>query len=179
MTLPHFQIEGHVYYVTIVVYGRLTIFTHPAYIIPLLDSLNYYRNKHRFKLLGYVVMPDHLHLLIWPYGESTMSDIMRDFKRFTSGRIARQAQVEGNSAWLEAFRMAGEATHRAEYKVWQDDYWDESLYSEHMLRQKLNYMHQNPVRADLVEHPGDYPYSSYRNYVEGNETLIKIDMGWQ
>jgi REP element-mobilizing transposase RayT len=103
---------------------------------------------------------------------------MRDYKRFTSGRLKRQAEVEGNQTWLNAFREAGKGTGRGEYKVWQDSFWDKILYNERMLRQKLNYMHRNPVRAGLVENPEDYPYSSYRNYVLGDQTLIEIDMDW-
>jgi len=178
MSLPRFHIEGHIYYITTVVYDRLPIFTKPAYVIPLIDSLNFYRYQHKFKLLGYCIMPDHLHLLIWPYGESTISEAMHDYKRFTSGRLIRQATVEDNRVWLDAFRAAGQETGRGEHKVWQDSFWDKIIYSEGMLRQKLNYMHRNPVRAGLVERPEDYPYSSYRNYVLGDQTLIEIDMGW-
>ncbi len=80
MGLPRFHIEGHVYYITTVTYNRLPIFTRPSFVIPLFDSLNFYRYKQSFKLLGYVIMPDHVHLLIWPFGEATVSNIMRDIK---------------------------------------------------------------------------------------------------
>ncbi|MDY6875006.1 MAG: transposase [Chloroflexota bacterium] len=178
MSLPRFHIEGHVYYITTVVYNRLPIFTKSAYVIPLIDSLNFYRYQHRFRLLGYCIMPDHLYLIIWLYGESTVSEIMHDYKRFISGRLARQAKVEGNQAWLDAFRAAGEETGRGEHKVWQDSFWDKIIYNERTLRQKLNYIHRNPLRAGLVECPEDYPYSSYRDYVLGNQTLIEVDTDW-
>jgi REP element-mobilizing transposase RayT len=178
MGLPRFHIEGHIYYITTVVYNRLPIFKRPSFIIPLMDSLNFYRYKQTFKLLGYVVMPDHVHLMIWPFGNSSVSDIMRDYKKFTSARLIRQAEVEGMSDWLTAFQQAGEETRRSENKVWQDSYWDENVYTERFLRQKLNYVHRNPVRAGLVERPIDYRYSSYRNYELGEEWLIEIDRGW-
>jgi len=150
MALPHFQIKGQLYYITVVAYNRLHIFTRPSFVVPLLDSLNFYRYRQAFKLLGYVVMPDHLHLVIWPFGNSTVSDIMRDYKEFTAKRIIRQAEVEGLTDWVAAFRQAGEETGRSNSKVWQDSYWDENVYTEHFLRQKLNYMHNNPVRAGLA-----------------------------
>ena len=178
MGIQHFHIEGHVYYVTTVVYGRLPIFTRPTYVVALIDSLNFYRFKLAFKLLGYVIMHDHAHLMIWPQGSATISDIMRDYKKFTSGRIIRQTEAEGNRDWLAAFCEAGKNTGRSDHKVWQDDFWDENVYTEHFLRQKLNYMHRNPVRAGLVEQPEQYPYSSYRNYVQGDESLIEIDQEW-
>jgi len=178
MGLPRFHIEGHIYYITTVVCNRLPIFTRPSFIIPLLDSLNFYRYKQEFKLLGYVVMPDHLHLILWPFGESTVSDIMRDYKKFTATRIIRQAEVENIGEWVTAFERAGQETGRSANKVWQDSYWDVNIYTERFLRQKLNYMHRNPVRAGLVEKPEDYPYSSYRNYVFDEEWLIEIDREW-
>ena len=178
MSLPRFHIEGHIYYITTVVYNRLPIFTRPSFVIPLIDSLNFYRYKQEFKLLGYVIMPDHIHLIIWPFGKSTVSNIMRDYKKFTSTRIIRQAEVEDITEWITAFEQAGEETGRSDNKVWQDSYWDENVYTERFLLQKLNYVHHNPLRAGLVERLGDYPYSSYRNYELGEEWLIEIDRGW-
>ena len=178
MGLPRYHIEGHVYYITTVVYDRLPLFTRPSFVIPLYDSLNFYRHKLDFKLLGYVIMPDHLHLVLWPFGSTTVSEIMRDYKKFTSIRIIRQAEVEGRKEWLAAFEQAGQETGRSGKKVWQDSFWDTNIYSERFLRQKLNYIHRNPVRAGLVERPEDYAYSSYRNYVSGENSLIEIDQEW-
>jgi putative transposase len=178
MNPPRYHIEGHVYYITTVIYNRLPIFTRPSFITPLYDSLNFYRYNQQFKLLGYVFMPDHIHLIIWPCGEATVSDIMRDYKKFTSTRIIRQAEVEGIDEWTIAFRKAGHETERSTNKVWQDSFWDVNIYSESFLRQKLNYVHRNPVRAGLVHKPEDYVYSSYRSYVCEEEWLIEIDRDW-
>lgn len=71
-------------------------------------------------------MPDHIHLMLWPHGTATVSDIMRDYKEFTSKRIIRQAEVEGIAEWTAAFREAGQTTGRSQNKVWQDSYWDEA-----------------------------------------------------
>lgn len=178
MGLPRLHIEGHIYYITTVVYNRLPIFTRPSFVIPLIDSLNFYRYKQEFKLLGYVIMPDHVHFIIWPFGGATVSDIMRDYKKFTSVRLIRQAEVENITEWTTAFEQAGEETGRSDNKVWQDSYWDENVYTRRFLLQKLNYVYRNPLRAGLVEHPADYYYSSYRNYELGEEWLIEIDRGW-
>ncbi len=154
------------------------MFTKPAFIIPLLDSLNYYRYKQKFKILGYVIMPDHIHLLIQPFGSYTISDIMRDYKTFTAKRIIRQAEVENRQDLLIAFTQAGQETGRSENKVWQDSFWDKIIYTEKFLRQKLNYIHRNPIRAGIVDELDAYPYSSYRNYVHDDNTLIEIDRDW-
>jgi REP element-mobilizing transposase RayT len=103
---------------------------------------------------------------------------MRDFKRFTSGRITRQAKVQSKVDWIKRFEEAGTATERAEYKVWQDSFWEQIIYTEEFLKQKLNYIHLNPVRAGMVKSAEEYPYSSYRNYYLGDNQLIDIDREW-
>ena len=170
--------ENLIYYITTVTQNRLPLFVEASFIIPLYDSLHYYRHKLNFKLLGYVIMPDHLHLLLWPLGQATISDIMRDYKKFTAARIIRQAEAENRLDWLDAFTAAGAATGRANHKVWQDSFWDKIIFTEKFLRQKLNYIHRNPIRAGLVEDIAAYPYSSYRNYALGDDSFIKIDMDW-
>ena len=123
-------------------------------------------------------MPDHIHLLLLPRAEQAITNFMRDFKRFTSGRITRQAKSEGIKEWIDLFNQAGSETDRAEYKVWQDSFWEQCIYSEDFLKQKLDYIHKNPARAGLVENAADYPYSSYRNYFLNDHQLIEIDNYW-
>lgn len=174
----HYRIEGSIFYITSNVYNRLQIFTRPSFVIPVIDSLNYYRYQYACKLIGYVIMPDHIHLLIWPKDAKIVTDFMRDLKRFTSGRITRQAKVEGKKEWIECFEQAGIKTERAEYKVWQDSFWEQTIYTEEFLKQKLNYIHLNPVRAGITETVQNYPYSSYRNYYLDDHQLIDIDKEW-
>jgi len=95
-----------------------------------------------------------------------------------AGRLLRQAKVEMRQDWLDAFRRAGEETGRSEYKVWQDGYWDKLIFSRKFLRRKLNYIHRNPCRVGLVVGPEEYPYSSYRNYMQDDDALIEVDRGW-
>ena len=173
-----YRIEGSIFYITSNIYDRIRIFTRPSFTIPIIDSLNYYRYQYHCKLIGYVVMPDHIHLLIWPTAEKVITDFMRDFKRFTSGRITRQAKVEGKTEWIKRFEEVGTETQRAEYKVWQDSFWEQSIYTEAFLRQKLNYLHLNPVRAGLCASADDYLYSSYRNYYQDDQRIIEIDKEW-
>ena len=173
-----YRIDGSIYYITTVIYNRLNVFVQPSFIIPIFDSLNYYRFQYACKIVGYVIMPDHIHLLIFPQSQQAVTDFMRDFKRFTSGRITRQAKVEQRSDWIKAFEQAGSDTQRAEFKVWQDSFWEQCIYSEEFLKQKLNYIHLNPVRAGIVKEAVDYVYSSCRNYFLDDHSLIEIDTKW-
>jgi REP element-mobilizing transposase RayT len=173
-----YRIEGSIFYITSNIYNRICIFTRPSFIISVIDSLNYYRYQYACKILGYVIMPDHIHLLIWPQDAHMITDFMRDFKRFTSGRITRQAKLEGKVDWVEKFEEAGQETHRADYKVWQDSFWEQNIYTQKFLEQKLSYIHMNPVRVGICAKADDYPYSSYRNYYLHDDQLIEIDSEW-
>ena len=82
---------------------------------------------------------------------------MRDLKKYTAVRIICQAEVESRQDFLTAFSEAGTKTGRSQNKVWQDSFWDKIIYSEKILRKKLNYIHRNPVRARLVESAEAYP----------------------
>ena len=173
-----YQIDGSINYITSVIYKRLNIFVTPSFIIPIFDSLNYYRYQYSIKIIGYVIMPDHIHILIFPQTEQSVTHFMRDFKRFTSGRITRQAKVENKKEWLEKFEQAGIETERAENKVWQDSFWEQCIYTQDFLRQKLNYMHMNPIRAGIAQDFSDHPYSSYKNYYLNEDHLIELDSNW-
>jgi putative transposase len=174
-----YRIESSIYYITSVVYNRLKIFVKPSCIIPIIDSLNYYRFQYSCKLIGFVIMHDHVHLLLYPENEEDISDFMRDFKRSTSGRITRQAKIEGIVEWVKAFEAAGAETERAEFKVCQDSFWEQTIYSEEFLKQKLDYIHMNPVRAGLTGSAVEYPYSSARNYYLNDNQLIEVDSFWK
>ena len=167
--------QGPIFYITTVVHNRLRLFTRPAYIIPLFDSLHYYRSRYRFRLHGYVCMPDHLHLLIWPQHPGDVDAIMRDFKGFTARRIVHQAQVEEDAALLAQF---SNGSTRSEHQVWQASFWEQDVFSPEYMREKLVYLHRNPVRAGLVAQPEEYPYSSYRSYLNGEQWLIEVDRNW-
>jgi len=173
-----YHIDGSIYYITSEIYNRIKLFTTASFVIAIIDSLNYYLYQYSIKIVGYVIMPDHIHFLLYLQVEQAITDFMRDFKRFTSGRITRQAKVEGKTDWIIMFEKAGENTERAEYKVWQDSFWEQNIYSEEFLKQKLNYIHLNPVRAGIVNNAIDYPYSSARNYYLDDHHLIAIDNHW-
>ncbi len=104
-----------------------------------------------------------------------LSDIMRDFKKFTSKQLIQSIkdQPESRSEWLlDLFSKACDHLKRKqEYKVWQDGYHAEMIDTEKFLYQKLNYIHQNPVVDGIVDRPEDYRFSSARNYADLDSEL--------
>jgi REP element-mobilizing transposase RayT len=124
-------------------------------------------------------MSNHLHLLCSAVGETSLADTKRDFKKFTSKKIIETIiqEPESRREWLLThFSKACEHLKRNQkYKVWQTGYHAEIAYSNKFLKEKINYIHQNPVKARIVEFPEDYIYSSARNY-ESLESELKVEV---
>lgn len=121
----------------------------------LVDNLKFYRNRMQFELYGYVIMPDHFHALIRPQGSTTISDIMRSIKSYSSKQIAEARGRRG--------------------RVWQSRFYEHVIRNGQGLLTKLEYLHNNPVRGGLVENPHDYEFSSYRSYYSESNGLLEIN----
>jgi REP element-mobilizing transposase RayT len=171
------------HFVTCTVVGWIDIFSRKKYRDIVLDSLSFCRKEKGLLLFAYIIMSNHLHLVLQtgPTSTDTLSDILPDFKKFTANTILASISSESESRrdWLlHMFK------YYAKYKVnnrnlqfWQQDNHSFSLFSEKMIWQKVNYIHNNPVRAGIVDRPEDYVYSSARNYARGNkDCLIEIDL---
>jgi len=122
-------------------------------------------------------MPSHIHLLCQAKEDDLLSNIVRDFKSFTSKKIIETIKNENESRreWLlEMFQESCAHLKRNQvFKVWQTGYHAEYIESEKFTFQKLNYIHQNPVVDKIVEHPWEYVFSSAQNYAD-KEGLVKV-----
>jgi REP element-mobilizing transposase RayT len=122
-------------------------------------------------------MPSHLHLIARAENNYSMSNILRDFKKYTSKAIIRQISDEPESRrdWmLEYFKKAGENLRGiTNYKLWQDGNHAEVISSNRFFNEKLDYIHYNPVEELIVEKPEDYFFSSARNYA-GLDNYLEI-----
>jgi len=170
--------QAFAYFVTVTLSGSVELFRKDEYAQIVLSNLNHYRDKFEFRLLAYVIMPHHLHLVIHPSSKGNISEIMRDFKKYTAKGIIERLEEERQFNILDIFCEVAERHHPKEnrkYQVWEDRFDDVALYSEEVLRTKIDYIHNNPVRAGLVDSPGEYPYSSAGNYYPGDHSVIKVD----
>lgn len=114
-----------------------------------LRHLGAVREEYEFALLGYVFMPEHVHLLMSEPANVPPSRVVQVFKE----------------------RVADEIFGRAAGQFWQRRYFDFNVHTTAKLKQKLHYMHENPVMARLVKHPGDWPWSSWSYYYRGKGLL--------
>ncbi len=169
--------QGNAYYITTSVNKFIKIFKAKKYIDIILENINFYRRKYGFKLLSYVVMPDHLHLLIFPEQDSAekISDMVGDFKKFTSRTLRKQMEKDKKITWLKSFRLNEPRKKNWQYQIWQERFDDLAVYSPGVARTKVNYIHNNPVRKKMVEKPEEYLYSSARNYILNDQSIIEVD----
>ena len=167
------------YFVTITTVNWIDVFTRLNHKTTLIDSLRYCQQQKGLVIYAYVLMPSHLHMMCRAKEGFELSNIVRDFKKYTSKKIIQNIQDEPESRreWLlDLFSKASEHLKRKqEYKVWQDGYHAEEISGNTFIYQKLNYIHENPVKDRIVEKPEDYLFSSARNYAE-MEAFLDIEL---
>lgn len=170
-------------FVTCTVVGWIDIFSRKTYRDIVLDCLTFCRKEKGLLIFAYVVMTNHLHLVLQSDSKSTftLSEILRDFKKYTANTIleAIQNEKESRRDWLMyMFKYyAKYQVNNRNFQFWQHDNHPFALYSEKMIWQKVNYIHENPVRAGIVDKPEEYLYSSARNYKRDNKNCImEVDL---
>lgn len=170
------RILGEVYFVTDTVVDWVDIFTRPTYKHIILDSLTYCQKEKGLLIYAWVLMSNHLHTIAGSDGRNVFLDIWRDFKKFTSKEILRtlinDAQESRQKWMLNRFEYAGKNDKKiTNYKFWQEGNDAQGIYLNDYFNQKLNYIHQNPVKAELVNRAEDYRYSSAIDYAGGKGLL--------
>lgn len=162
------------YFLTCTVLAWLPLFAQPRHAAILLDSLTYLQHDGRLTLYGYVILENHCHLLA---GAPDLSKTLASFKSFTAGEIVKRL-TERKSPVLEllAFHKARHKIDRP-HQVWQEGSHPEQIQGEAMMRQKLEYIHNNPVARGYVDDPLHWRYSSARNYA-GQSGVIEVTTRW-
>jgi putative transposase len=167
--------ETSFYYSTCTIVAWLPVFQREPYFQIIINSLQYCQLNKGLFLLGYVIMPTHLHLITSNESDTTLSDIMRDFRTYTSRKIREQLESDGRINTIKIFKNSAKNLQKQDYRVWHEDYHPVGLKSEKWFNQKMRYMHHNPVRMGFVELPEHWKYSSARNWLLNDDSIIKID----
>ena len=135
----------------------------------LIESLQYLVKENRVIIYGYVIMDNHIHIVWKPTKLYSLQHTQLSFMKFTAQRLKRELQ-NNNSIYLDDFYV--EAKDR-KYQFWKRNPLCVDLLNEKIIEQKLNYIHQNPVKAQICKNPQDYRFSSARFYSElGDEFNI-------
>ena len=128
------------------------------------------RDRYKFSLAGYVVMPEHVHLLISEPAKGTPSTIMQVLKQRVSRRLRRKTVTS-----TRQLRLRFHTSDHLLRMFWQPRFYDFNVWSQRKFVEKLQYMHMNPVKRKLVVHPKDWPWSSFSFYARKDSGLVRID----
>ena len=167
------SLEGYTYFITTKIRDYVKVFETKPYFDIILENLNFYRHKFGFKLWAYVIMPEHIHLMIHLADKNDLSKIMEEFKRYTSKQILAKLKQHEKVHLVELFTIAN--PKKEKHMVWEEGFRGLGIRSERGFNIKVNYIHNNPVKRGLAEKPEDYIYSSYRNYYCEDNSIIKLD----
>ena len=168
-----------IYFVTFSVVNWIDIFVRQRYKDIIVESLKYCQTNKGLEIFGWCLISSHIHLIIRAKEGYNLSDILRDFKKFTSSRLIKSIsdtnEPESRREWmLWMFQRAAKKNSRnTNYQLWQQNNHPEELFSDKFLHQKLNYIHNNPVVEGIVEDSDQYLYSSARNY-QDEKGLIEV-----
>lgn len=163
------------YYSPCTIVAWLPVFQVESYFQIIINSLNYCRTNKGLLLLGFVIMPTHMHLITSSHPDTQLSEIMRDFRAHTARKIREQLELDGRIHYLKVFADSAKNLPKQQYRVWHEEYHPVALYSEEWFHQKMNYMHDSPVRKGFVELPEHWKYSSARNWILCDDRLISLD----
>ena len=128
------------------------------------------RLEYDFRLVKYVVMPNHVHLLMSEPQKGTVSTVLQMLKQ----RVARTIHKHNTTPREEQIAFAFECGGDKPRAFWQARFYDFNVYSKGKRKEKLNYMHANPMTRKLVKHPREWAWSSWANYM-GESGLVEID----
>ncbi len=169
--------EG-LYFVSFATVYWLDVFTRQIYFDVLAESIDYCRAKKGMELYCYCFMPSHIHFIFRSANEQPM-ELLRDFKKHTAKKVIEAIEnnpQESRKEWLlwmmkRAGKKQGNITN---YQFWQHNNKPIELWSTEVIKQKIDYIHSNPIESGFVTNPVDWKYSSARNF-QGDHTILQID----
>jgi putative transposase len=153
--LTRFHRSGQSHFVTFCCYHRRRLLTTDESRETFESALERVRRSFRLQVYGYVIMPEHVHILLSEPEKDTLADALKSLKQGVSRRLI------------------GDAEH-----FWQKRYYDFNIRNHLQFVEKLRYIHRNPVKAGLCERPEDWEWSSFRHYATGCEGRVEIESEW-
>lgn len=177
MTRTRYKIyeEEQPHFLTMTIVDWIPLFTNPEIVTEVIESLRFVQREREVTLYAWVIMEHHLHLIATA---RTLGKTMKEFKSYTARTIIDDLKERGSKVWLKKLSWAKLAHKtKSDYQFWQEGSNPEEIINEEMLIQKIEYIHNNPVRRGYVDEPKCWRYSSARNY-EGLEGLLDVKTDW-
>ena len=169
-------------YLTFTIVEWIDLFTRPVYKDIIIESLAFCQREKGLRVHAFVIMSNHAHAILSTESEAGLSSILSSFKSYTAKAFLKYLKDDKNPEsrreWLLnhfAFNARKNKTN-SQYQIWQPDNHPILLYSPKVIRQKVGYIHLNPVVLGIVEHADDYLYSSASNYARDGEGVLEVDL---
>jgi len=153
--LKRFQKAEALHFVTFSCFHRFALLDAPGVRETVEAVLEATRARHQARVYAYVLMPEHVHLLINEPPVILLAQFLKAFKQTTSRKLRGQRE-----------------------KFWQERYYDSNVRGEEARSEVIRYIHRNPVKRGLVASPGDYPWSSFNHYATGIRGAVEIESWW-
>jgi putative transposase len=169
--LKRYYGRGHLHFLTFSCYRRLPLLGTARARNVFVRAMAAIRERYHFLLAGYVVMPEHVHLLISEGPKCTPSLVLKVLKQ----RVSRDLRKRKRREPLGQMRLGFKEGVAELPRFWQPRFYDFNVYTGKKIREKLEYMHANSVKRGLVEKPGEWVWSSFGSYERGEGGLISID----
>jgi putative transposase len=166
--LKRYYGAGDAHFITCGCYHRKPWLDTPARRDLFLNILEEVRRRCRFVVLGYIVMPDHFHLLIGEPQVGDPSKVMQLVKQTYAQRVVPRTRRKGSDA-QDSLRQP-EPVH-----IWEARFYDFNVWTERKRVEKLRYMHRNPVKRGLVSEPEQWAWSSFRDYLFGQTGIVRVN----
>jgi putative transposase len=167
-----YENEG-IHFVTSTIIEWIPVFTSESYFNIIIDSLKYCMQNKNFCLYNYVILDNHFHMIV---SASDLSGTLASIRKYTASQIVKQL-TEDKNTWLLNLMSFYKKKHKikSQYQVWQEGVHPELIQSDTIYRQKAEYIHNNPLERGYVSRQEHWLYSSARNYILGDDSLIKVN----
>lgn len=173
MKLKHYDHDGSVRFVTFCTHKRLPLLTNDRYRRIVASAINKAREEHGFRLLAYVFMPEHVHLVILPPEGMRLGMVIGEIKKRSAREILRLLRQSGDPLERKLVVFRGGKKKSA---FWQRRCYDHNCRDESSVWEKVNYCHQNPVSRGLVLDAAAWRWSSWRAYQGESDVPLQPDM---
>jgi putative transposase len=174
--LKRYQQTGDLHFVTFSCYRRAPLLGSGLARDTFVVTLERVRSWYGFYMTGFVVMPEHVHLLLSEPERGNLAVALQMLKQIVSQKLDERREKPGAPSFSRSVREGGAL--RSHLPFWQPRYYDFNVFRGQKLTEKLDYMHQNPVQRGLVARPEDWKWSSALHYSTGKECAVEIESRW-
>ena len=175
-TRYRFGDEHYPHFITDTIVAWLPVFSYPEFASVILDSWRFMQHERDIKILAWVMLENHIH---WIGVGPNLSRRVGEFKSFTATSILKMMKLKGTNTLLQELEFY-KLKHKVDqqHQLWQEGSHPQIIESEQVMWQKIEYIHNNPLRRGFVDDPVHWRYSSARDYA-GGKGLIEVVTDWR